>query len=93
VSRLIEWDGQPFAVLIETPDGDYLLPPVVLDEEGRPIEGREVLAAIVESEVSVKHPVVKGATPGDLAEIDQRMARISDELGVPLFPGESTTDA
>jgi hypothetical protein len=85
MARLVEWDGQPFAMLIESQDGDYLVPPIVLDEAGRPVEGREVLAAIVESGVTIKHPVITAATPADLAEIAQRMARLSKELGVPIL--------
>lgn len=84
--RLIEWDGKSFAVLIEAPEGDYLVPPVVLDEDGRPIEGREVLAAIVATGIAIECPVVMAASPGDLAEIDQRMALLSDKLGVPIGP-------
>ena len=62
------------------------MPPIVLDEEGRPLEGREVLAAIVESGVAVELRVIEGATAADLAEIDQIMARLSEELGVPGRP-------
>jgi hypothetical protein len=72
-------------VLIESPEGDFLVPPIVQDETGRLMQGREVLAAVVEVEVTVKHPVVYAATAVDLAEIDQRRARISDELGVPIL--------
>jgi len=50
MTRLIEWDGEPFAVLIESPEGDYLVPPVVLDQDDKPIERRELLAAGVEPE-------------------------------------------
>jgi hypothetical protein len=54
MTRLIDWEGEPFALLIESPHGHYLVPPIVLDQEGRPIEGREVLAAIVESGVAAR---------------------------------------
>jgi hypothetical protein len=45
-----------------------------------------VLSAIVKSGVSVEMPMVSGATPGHLAEIDQRMQRLSETLGVPIGP-------
>jgi hypothetical protein len=72
-------------VLIESPEGDFLVPPIVQDETGRLMQGREVLATVVEVGVTVEHPVVYAATAADLAEIDQRRARISDELGVPIL--------
>ena len=87
-ARMIDWEGEPFALLVETAEGSYLVPPIVLDEEGRPLEGREVLAAIVESGVAVELRVIEGATAADLAEIDQIMARLSEELGVPVGPQE-----
>jgi hypothetical protein len=88
MTRIVEWEGQPFALLVEGERGDYLVPPIVLDEDGAPVEGREVLAAIVESGQAVQMPVVRGANPGVLAEIDRRMAHLSDELGVPIGPAE-----
>lgn len=87
MTRMIDWEGQPFALLVEgTRDGDYLVPPIVLDLTGAPIEGREVLHAIVPSGVSAELPVVRNAPAVALAEIDRRMARISEELGVPIGP-------
>jgi hypothetical protein len=34
----------------------------------------------------VQHPVLTGRTTADLAAIDQRMALISDKLGIPIGP-------
>lgn len=85
MTRIVEWDGEPFALLMESDiDGTYLIPPVVLDAHGAPIEGREVLEAIVASNVAVPLPVIRNASASDLAEIDQRMQKLSDELGVPI---------
>jgi hypothetical protein len=84
IGRIIEWDGEPFAVLIELPEGDYLVPPIVLDEEGKLVEGRELAAAVVETGIAIEHPVMTAATAGDLAEVDQRMARLSEQLGVRI---------
>jgi len=80
----IEWGGQPFAALVESLDVKYLVPPIVLDEHGNVVQGRELLAAIIETGTAIEHPVVVGATPAALAEIDQRMARLSETLGVPV---------
>ena len=56
------------------------------DSDGAVVEGREVLQAIIETGITAGLPVISGATPADLAEVDQRMARISEELGVPIGP-------
>lgn len=84
MARIIEWGGKPFALLVEGDNGPYLVPPIVIDADGGVIEGREILAAVVESGVTIEHPIMRGATVADLAEIDQRMARISEDLGVPI---------
>jgi hypothetical protein len=88
MARLIEWGGAPFALLIEATEehGAYLVPPIVLDEHGRAIEGRDVLEAIVNSGVSVQLPVIRNATPAMLAEVDRNMQHISESLGVPIGP-------
>ena len=85
-ASLVELDGEPFALLVESRDGHYLLPPIVLDEIGRVIEGQKVLDAMDLMGMTFEHPTIAGASPADLAEIDQTMARISDELGVPIRP-------
>lgn len=86
MSRIIEWDGQPFALLIEKDDGSYLVPPVVIDAEGQVVQGRETLEAIKATGTTVQLPVVQDATPGALADIDRRMATIAERLGVPIGP-------
>jgi hypothetical protein len=46
-SRRITWDDTEIALLITGgEDGDYIVPAIVLDDEGRVMEGREVLEAI-----------------------------------------------
>jgi hypothetical protein len=86
MARIVEWDGEPFALLVETETESYLVPPIVIDADGNVVEGVEVLAAIVEADRTVPVPTVSGATPGELAEIDRRMAHLSNELGVPIGP-------
>jgi hypothetical protein len=86
MARMIEWEGQPLAVLVESDHGAYLVPPIVLDDTGVPVEGCQVLAAIVLSGVPTEHPVIRISAPAGLAEIDQIMARLSDQLGVPIGP-------
>ncbi len=46
--------------------------------------GTEVLAAIAQSGVAIDHVVIRNCIPAHLAEIDQALARITAELGVPL---------
>jgi hypothetical protein len=87
-AHMIEWGGEPLATLIQSPDGDYFVPPIVIDPNGAILVGVELLMAIVESGVTIKHPVVQGCTPEQLAEIDQRLARVSEDLGVPLDTGD-----
>jgi hypothetical protein len=84
VARRIEWDGEWVASLIDGADGQYLVPPIVFDTDGEVIMGREVLAAIAVSGVSVEHPILRDFAPGDLAALEQKLARIADSLGVPL---------
>jgi hypothetical protein len=84
MARKIEWDGEWIATLIESDGGDYLAPPIVFDADGNVIMGREVLEAIVESGVTVEHPMLRDFAPGDLAGLEQKLARISESLGVPL---------
>lgn len=87
-AHLIEWGGQPLATLIKSSDGDYIVPPVVIDPNGAILVGEELLMAIVESGVTIKHPVILGCTPERLAEIDQRLARVSEDLGVAIDTGD-----
>lgn len=81
----IEWGGEFFALLVESPDRSYIVPPIVFDLAGDLIQGVEVLQAIVESGVAVEVPMIRNATVGDLADIDQRIAKISADLGVPTI--------
>jgi hypothetical protein len=60
----VEWQGEPFALLVQSEeDGDYLVPPVLLDSEERLItrEGREVADAVVLSAQTVELPVDRWA--------------------------------
>ena len=89
MTRLVEWDGKPFAVLIEPEHGEaFLARPIVLDEHGTAVDGQQALAAIVHSGISIELPVVRNPTPAVLAEIDDRMVRLAAQLGVPI----GTTD-
>lgn len=80
------WDGlgeaAVVALLIHGEDGDYLAPPVVFDDRGEIVMGREVLAAVSESGESIEHPVIRGCTPGQLAELEQFLAEVRERLGV-----------
>jgi len=66
-ARLIEWDDQPFTLLIESPSGSYLVPPIVFNRDGEVVQGADVLEAIVASDTSVMMPVHRGCESGDLA--------------------------
>jgi hypothetical protein len=70
--------------LIESERGGYLAPPVVFDPWGTIVMGFEVLAAIAESGVEIAHPVLHDYTPSDLSVLEQRLAEVADQLGVPL---------
>lgn len=84
MARKIEWGGEWIATLIESGSGSYLAPPIVFDADGNVVMGREVLAAIAESGTAVEHAVLRDYAPGDLAELEQKLARMADALGVPL---------
>ena len=81
-SRRVEWNGTLIALLVHDDEGGYLVPPVVLDPEDNVVMGLDVLEAIRRSGRPIEVPVVRNCTPGQLAELDQRLARVRDELGV-----------
>lgn len=82
----IKWDETTIALLIERAEGGpYLVPPVVFDLDGNLVMGMEVLAAVAESGVTVKLPVILGASPAVISELDQRLAHISAKLGTPFL--------
>lgn len=88
-ARLIEWpEGTPFALLISDDAGDpmYVVPPLVYGIDGAPTAATlDILAAIAQSGVTVEVPVLRDVSVGDLADIDQRVQRISESLGVPTI--------
>jgi hypothetical protein len=89
MGRLIEWDGQPFAVLVEDPAGPFLQGPIVLDPDGELVHGygsAELLTAVVETGQALDHPVIRDADPAMVAEVDRRLAHIAQVLGVPVGP-------
>ena len=81
----IDWDKEEVLLLINSVHGDFLVPPIVLDENGQPFEGYEGLDRFVDGSLPwLDQHVVKGATPADLLELDRRMAKRSEEFNVPI---------
>lgn len=76
--------GLPIAVRIFSTEGDYLVPPIVFDDDEKLLMGSEVLQAIVDSGTSVDHPVLRGVSHRQLGELEQEQAGISTKLGLPL---------
>jgi hypothetical protein len=68
----------------ETPDEAYLVPPIVRDTDGQVVMGADVLVAVVRSGVTIEHPVIEDCTPEQLAELQQRLDRVSEIPGVPF---------
>jgi hypothetical protein len=68
ITRIIIRDGAPFAMLIDDPKlGRYLVPPIVLDDQGNVIEGHDALSAMHQAGVQIESTdggVWKGRTPG-----------------------------
>jgi len=87
MTREIIWDGTTIGILIEHAGGvdDYIVPPVVLGEDGHLIQGESLLQAVIDTGVTVQVPVVQNCTPALLAELDRRLARASEVLGVPIL--------
>jgi hypothetical protein len=83
--RPIKWAGEVIASLVETDDGRrYLVPPIVFDTDGQVVLGREVLAAIAESGIAQEMPVLRNYSAGDLAALEQKLAQVSQTLGVEI---------
>jgi hypothetical protein len=81
-ARKIEWEGEWIAMLLDTDDGPLLVEPIVFDQDGNVVMGREVLAAQVETGQTIPHPILRDYTPGQVAELEQRLAHIRETLGV-----------
>lgn len=89
-ARIIVWDGTPLALLVEEPSGtSYIIPPLCLDADGAIVEGRELCAAIVETGMRAWLPIIRDVPPALVAIIDQALAGMSEQLGVPIGPPDS----
>ncbi len=93
-TEVIELAGVPFATLVTTPEDRFLVPPIVLGLAGEVIEGRDVLQVIVD--LGERDPDFKGmelpqvldAGPAVLAEVDRKLAGLSQRMGVPVWSSE-----
>jgi hypothetical protein len=90
--RMLRDEGEPFAILLEGEDPTtggqvrYVLPPLVLDPDGRAIAGEEELQLILLGEFSTEIPILRNRRPGDLAVIDQRLAALREEYQALSWP-------
>jgi len=84
----MDWDKEFVPQLLVSEWGDFLVPPIVLDESRRPFEGYEGVERFVKGGLDfIEEHVVKGATPADLPELARRMAELSEWFDVPIgFP-------
>jgi hypothetical protein len=78
----VVWRGDVVALVIHGEDGDYLAPPVVFDDRGRLVLGAEFWEDVERSGVEVQHPVIRGATPEYLAELEQFLHGYCEQLGI-----------
>ncbi len=86
MTRQIEWGDECIAVLVETPTGNYIAPPIVFDTDGDLVMGQELLAAVVASDTTIQHPVLHNCGPVALAVLEWKLAFVAEQLGVPLGP-------
>jgi len=86
-SHPIMWGDETIAVLLHGQDGDYLVPPVVFNTAGELIMGHDVLEAIVQSGIAIEHPVLRGFNEAKLADLEQRLAKVSEDLGIDFLSG------
>ena len=93
MAEALTWGGELTATLIHGTDGDYIAPPIVLDHKGDVVMGREILEAVVESGVTIEHPVIIDCTPQQVADLEQKLARMSATLGVPIGPANEVREA
>jgi hypothetical protein len=80
-ARRIEWGGEWIATLVEGAGGRVLVEPIVSGPDGTILMGAEVLEAIRQSGVAVEHPVIRHCTPGQLAELEHRLAHVRGGSG------------
>jgi hypothetical protein len=77
----IERNGECVAILIATPDGRrYVVEPVVFDQDGKLVMGHDVLHAVVQSGKTIELPVLRGLSPGDVADLEQFLERVREQL-------------
>lgn len=84
MAQRVEWDGVTIALLVDGIEGRYLVPPIVFGHNGELLMGREVLLAIAEAGMNVDVPVFRNCTPAMLADLEQQLARVSEQLDAPI---------
>jgi hypothetical protein len=86
--RKIELNGEWIAILLEDDEGKpiWIVPPLVFDEDDNLIEGHDVVEAVIQSGKGVEMPQIRGATPGYLAQLDQFLANVAEQLGTTVGP-------
>ncbi len=87
MARVIEVEGQPFALLVDGANGQYIVPPVVFDTDDKLIMGFEILEVIKRTKLPINVPIYRNVGPADLAWIDRTLAAISKDFGVPNLEG------
>jgi len=89
MARRIIWDGTTIGILIEHEGGvdDYIVPPVVLGEDGHLIQGENLLQAIIDTGVAVQVPMVGGS------RLRFAPARMSSPLVRRISTGEDVKEA
>ncbi len=82
MSRIIEFDNQPLATLIEGKgDAPYIVPPIVT-VAGELRWGTELLTAVIKSGSAINHPVVALATEAEFQSMVDRVNKVGESLAV-----------
>jgi hypothetical protein len=95
----IEWEGEVIATLVETAGGSrHLVPPIVFDTDRKVVLSAVMLQTIgaahgahmveaIESGATVEgFPILRDYSPGDLAALEQKLARVAETLSVDPDP-------
>lgn len=86
MSRHIVVNDEPTAQIVYTPEGQFLVPQLLVDDDGQVPEGMEWLNALRGRGMGVSPKPIEDATLVDPAWLQERLEYVSQQLGIPIHP-------